>query len=85
MFKISISKSAMRQLNRIPTNTKQTVIRKIHQVAANPHAPNNNIKALRRSGVLRLRIGDWRVLYTIDSESGTMTVINILPRGRAYR
>ena len=75
----------MRQLNRIPSNTKQTVIRKIHQIATDPYAPNNNIKALRRSGILRLRIGDWRVLYTIDNESRTMTVINILPRGRAYR
>ncbi len=60
-------------------------LRKIHQVAVNPHAPNINIKTLRGSSILRLRIGDWRVLYTIDNESRTMTVINILPRGRAYR
>ena len=45
----------------------------------------NNIKALRKSGVLRLRIGDWRILNAIDSESGTMTVISILPCGRAHR
>lgn len=85
MFTINITKSAMRQLNRIPSNTKQTVIRKIRHVAVDPHAPNNNIKALRRNGILRLRIGNWRVLYAIDSESETLTVINILPRGRAYR
>ena len=85
MFTINITKSAMRQINRMPSNTKQIVIRKIQQVATNPHAPNNNIKALRRSGILRLRISDWRVVYTIDSESRTMTVINKLPRARAYR
>ena len=85
VFTIKITKVAMRQLNRMPSNIEQTVIRKIRYVAADPFAPNNNIKALRNSGILRLRIGDWRVLYGLESESETMTVINILPRGKAYR
>lgn len=75
----------MRQLNRMPSNIKQTVIRKIRLIAEDPFAPNNNIRALRGSDILRLRIGDWRVLYALESETKTITVINILPRGHAYR
>lgn len=75
----------MRQLNRMPNNIEQTDIKKIRRIATDPFVPNNNIKALRGSDILRLRIGDWRVLYALDSESETITVINILPRGHAYR
>ncbi len=32
---------------------------------------------------LRLRVGDWRVRFTL--EPGTIVVNRILPRGRAYR
>ncbi len=51
MFDILITKSALRQLNRMSKNIKQTVIKKIARVAANPHAPNNNVKPLRKGVV----------------------------------
>jgi len=39
-------------------------------------------------GVLRqwrLRVGDWRVLFTLDDAARTMIVLRVLPRGGAYR
>lgn len=41
------------------------------------------LKGARNPTVFRLRVGDWRVLFTRDSE--TMTVVRILHRGKAYR
>lgn len=32
----------------------------------------------------RLRVGDWRVRFT-RSDDGTVYVLRVLPRGRAYR
>ncbi len=32
----------------------------------------------------RLRVGDWRVRFTRES-TGTVYVLRVLPRGRAYR
>ncbi|WP_200197126.1 type II toxin-antitoxin system RelE/ParE family toxin [Halorhodospira abdelmalekii] len=32
----------------------------------------------------RLRIGDWRVVYTVSAETVTVHVIRIAPRGGAY-
>ncbi len=34
---------------------------------------------------LRLQIGDWRVIYTIDDAEETVKVRLIAPRGSAYR
>ena len=61
------------------------MIDKIEGLAANPFAPNNNVTALKATDGFRLRVGDWRVLYTLDTKAGTMTIAAIVPRGEAYR
>ena len=33
----------------------------------------------------RLRVGDWRVLFAYQHEDGTLLILRILPRERAYR
>ena len=53
----------------------------IDKVAANPTAPNHNIRAL--IGVpngFRIRVGDWRVWYTLDHRGGVMNAFEIAPR-----
>lgn len=45
-----------------------------------------DIKRLRdREQEWRLRVGDWRVLFTLDGQARSMTILRVLPRGRAYR
>jgi len=36
-------------------------------------------------GMWRLRVGDWRVLYTVDEEARAVYVVAVRPRGQAYR
>ncbi len=63
----------------------------IDKVAADPTAPNNNLRALK--GVpngFRIRVGaslrpNWRVSYTLDRQARVMSVFEIAPRGGAYR
>ncbi|MBM2809262.1 MAG: plasmid stabilization system [Chloroflexi bacterium] len=33
----------------------------------------------------RLRVGDWRVRLDMDTDAHRVTVLHVLPRGRAYR
>lgn len=33
----------------------------------------------------RLRVGDWRVRYSLDPAARVLTVLRVLPRGEAYR
>lgn len=33
----------------------------------------------------RLRVGDWRVRFGIDQRAGTVRVLRVLPRDKAYR
>ena len=85
MFTITYSRVATRTLRRIPANAAATIREKIAELAENPNAPNANVQPLRGRDELRLRFGDWRVIYRIDQDAETIRVRLIRPRGSAYR
>ena len=67
----------------MPSNTAALIRSKIAQYAGDPQSLGNNVKALKGNiGVLRLRIGDWRVVFT--DEGKVIAIIKIAPRGGAY-
>lgn len=84
-FKVEYSKSARRRVHRLPKNVAHTIVGKIESLALDPFAANNNASRLTAVDGYRLRIGDWRVLYSLDTEAYLLTVAAILPRGEAYR
>ena len=64
MKKVAYSKGAIKTLSRIPANTAKLIRSKIEQYARDPGSLANNVKALKEmDGHLRLRVGDWRVIY----------------------
>lgn len=67
----------------MPANASTLLFGKIKQLATDQGELANNIKALKgQPRILRLRVGDWRVLFSDDGE--TVTIINVAPRGSAY-
>ncbi|MFG1350530.1 type II toxin-antitoxin system RelE/ParE family toxin [Xanthobacter autotrophicus] len=83
MKEITYSRAALKVLTRLPANVSRTILAKIEQYAADPASLANNVSALKgEPGCFRLRIGDWRVVF---SEDGTvLAIIRIAPRGSAY-
>ena len=69
----------------MPRNTAELIRSKIDGVAADPHAPNGNVKALTGRDGYRLRVGDWRVIYDLDDGLRVLAVEDVGPRGGAYR
>jgi len=65
----------------MPANTAKRIIAKVDAYAANPAEQANNIKALKGTDAIRLRVGDWRVLM-LDGQ--VIEVLKIAPRGSAY-
>lgn len=83
-YQQSIAKTAVKTLNRLDGRTRHRIRTAIDNVAADPRAPNNNVRPLRGGGY-RLRVGGWRVIYDLDHGARTMTVRAIRQRGGAYR
>lgn len=83
MKQISYSREALKALIRMPANTAKLIRSKIEQYAADPASLTNNVKALKGGEQLfRLRVGDWRVIFTEDGR--IIEIIKIAPRGGAY-
>ena len=62
--------------------TASKIVAKIEQLASDPSALANNIRALKGGeGLMRLRVGDWRVIYR---DGVVLRIVRIAPRGSAY-
>jgi mRNA interferase RelE/StbE len=84
VFRIEYSRDALKALLRMPSNMARLIRTKVEQLAADPFAPNNNVKRLKGMDAFRLRVGDWRVVYEIDRRMIVIFVIRIGPRSSVY-
>lgn len=69
----------------MPRNAARLVMEKIEALAADPMAPNNNVKKLTNHPGYRLRVGDWRVVYMIHEQALLIAIVRIAPRGKVYQ
>lgn len=85
MFSIEYSKAARKSLKAMPRNTALLVMDKIEALAEDPLAPNNNVRKLTNHPGFRLRVGDWRVIYTLHEQALLIAIVRIAPRGDVYQ
>jgi len=85
VHKINYSKEATKSLLRMPRNTAKLIREKLEMIAADPHADHPNAKKLQGREGYRLRVGDWRVIYTIQNEQLMIIVLKVASRGEVYK
>ena len=60
------------------------IFKKIQLLRTDP-LPENARKLSGSCGLFRLRVGDYRVLYTVDKLSRVVTILSVLHRREAYK
>lgn len=80
MYQIIIKKKAKKFIDKLPANERRRI------VAAIELLPNGeDIKKLKgHDGLLRLRVGDYRIIYSVDNGKLIVYVIDVGPRGQIY-
>jgi mRNA interferase RelE/StbE len=73
---ICYSRNADAALAKMGAKQAGVIEAKIDQYAADPVSLSNNVKALRGTDALRLRVGDYRVIFDED-----MNILDILAIG----
>lgn len=85
MYKVKLIKQAVKSLEKLNSSEKKRFYRKLKRVAEDPYRRNPNVKRLTKPlKGYRLRIGDLRVLYTLDDEAELLRVYKIGFRGSIY-
>lgn len=82
-MKLFITKRAQKELDTIPDSLAKNIARHILTLSTNPHPPNS--KKLQGQETYRLRVGSFRVLYTVDTKTKEVTVLRVADRKTIYR
>ena len=83
VYHVTLTASAKKDLAALDTTTRRRVTQKLVTLATMPRSPDT--LKLTNENRYRTRIGNYRILYTIDDTTRTVTVTNIKHRREAYR
>ena len=83
MYSIVITSSAEKDLRRLDRSIKNRVTVAILALADDPRPPGC-IKVKSEEGVWRIRVGEYRVAYTVDDQAKVVTVVRVGARGDFY-
>ncbi|WP_421995817.1 type II toxin-antitoxin system RelE family toxin [Reyranella sp.] len=85
MWSVEYSSEALKTLIRMDRAIAKRLRSKIVALARNPLAANNNVKKLVGIDGYRLRVGDWRIIYTLRHEVLTVVVVRVGHRKEIYQ
>ncbi len=75
---LEITKSAIKDINKLDTSARQRILTAINKL------PFGDVRRLQGYfNYYRLRVGNFRVIYSIEND--TITVSAVLPRGDVYK
>ncbi len=77
------SARAGRDFKRLDPPVQRRIVAALDRLTDDP--PAGDVVRLVNSDEWRLRVGDWRVRFQRNQETGVINVLRVLPRGRAYR
>lgn len=83
-YRVELTKAAVRDLTAVPKATLKRLDACILRLADDPLPPG--VKKLKSSsGLYRVRVGDYRIIYTIEQGIVTVIVVRVAHRREAYR
>ena len=82
-YEVRVLRSASRELERLSQSLYERIYGRIQSLRDNPRP--RGVRKLRVREQYRIRVGDYRVLYTIDDAAAVVAVLSIEHRREAYR
>jgi mRNA interferase RelE/StbE len=85
MYRIRILDAATRELSRLDKPVSRRIVERLRWLAANLDAIRLEALTGELTGLYRLRIGDYRIIYEILREEQTIVIHAIGHRREIYR
>ena len=83
-YSIEVRPAALKSLRKLDPPTARRVLGAIERLADDPRPAG--VKALAGSpGLLRLRVGDYRVVYRVEDGRLLIVVVHLVHRREVYR
>lgn len=83
-WQVTLLHDAEKVLGKTPRDLRRRLVAAIDDLERDPR-PAGCKKLTGYENLYRLRVGDWRIIYAIENDRLVMLVIEIAPRGGAYK
>lgn len=83
-YSIRLKRSVEKDLRRVPGAQLPRVLSAIDQLALDPH-PRGAVKLSGAEVLYRVRVGDYRIIYEVDTVAREVTIHYLRHRREAYR
>jgi mRNA interferase RelE/StbE len=86
MYDVRFRRSAEKDLQRLDEVVRGRVLEAVEGLERNPRPFGfRKLQSSRREDAFRIRVGDYRVIYTVDDRGKVVTVERVRHRGEVYR
>jgi mRNA interferase RelE/StbE len=82
-YAITFARSARKELEALDSTHLRRIFPKIEALAQNPRPPGCR-KLQSEQRLWRIRVGDYRIIYTIDDAALLIDIIAVRHRSKAY-
>jgi mRNA interferase RelE/StbE len=82
-YQVRINRSAEKELDALQSNLRDRIINRLLQLEENPRP--YGVKKLQGQEAYRLRVGNYRILYTVNDAEQLLIIYAIGHRREVYR
>lgn len=83
MYRVIVKKKAKKFIDKLPMNERKRIAYAIEQL---PNGEDiKELKGKKNKGLYRLRVGDYRIIYSVDNGELIVYVVDVGNRGEIYK
>jgi mRNA interferase RelE/StbE len=83
-YEIEWLRAASHSFDRLPSLLQRRIMRAVDALADDPR-PSGARVVVSGGGALRLRVGDYRIIYELDDKARKVLIVKVAHRSDVYR
>ncbi len=83
-WQLILDRQPKKVLRKLPKDLLRRIDKKLQELEANPFLEGCK-KLEGYENIYRVRVGDWRISYAIEKDVLIVLILEVAPRGGAYR
>ncbi len=83
-WQVIVERAAEKRMERLPRDVRRRLDAALQRLEENPRHPGV-IQLSGHANLYRVRVGDWRIIFTIRDAQLVVVVIEVDARGSVYR
>jgi len=85
MYSILYSPAAQKDIQKLPIDVAKNVVNSIKEIRDNPKVHVKKLKGSPKSPLYSLRVGEYRIIMSIEGDKLIIFVIEVGHRSKIYR